>query len=193
MSRSRSLIFGVGVNDDKNVTGKLINGKLVQCPFYRKWCDMLARCYAHSYKKSKPSYDGCRVIEQWLKFSNFKAWMEQQDWEGKELDKDLLKKGNKIYSPETCVFVCRTINSFLIRSESSEDMKKTGVYAHKTCARFSAKCKNPLTKKLEYIGCFSTPEDAHAAWKKRKHELACQLADLQTDERVANALRTRYL
>lgn len=193
MSRPRSLIFGVGVNDDKNVTGKLINGKLVQCPFYRKWCDMLARCYAESYKKAKPSYDGCCVADQWLKFSNFKAWMETQDWKGKELDKDLLAKGNKIYSPETCVFVSHAINGFLACNESNEELGKTGVYAHKTCVRFSAKCKNPFTKKFEYIGCFLTSEDAHAAWKMRKHQHACRLADLQTDERVANALRTRYL
>ena len=75
---------------------------------------MLQRCYSESHLVRQPTYKGCSVCEEWLTFSNFKSWMEQQDWEGKQLDKDLLVYKNKIYSPETCVFVSSVINSFFV-------------------------------------------------------------------------------
>ena len=59
-----------------------------------------------------PTYKGCSVSEEWLRFSNFKRWMEKQDWDGKQLDKDILFEGNKVYSAETCVFVTSVVNSF---------------------------------------------------------------------------------
>ena len=63
---------------------------------------------------------------------------------------------------------------------------------HKRVKKFSATIGNPFTKKQEHLGYFTCPNEAHQAWKKRKHELACQLADIQTDQRVAEALRIRY-
>ena len=108
-------VYGVGTNDAgyaiqvmESVRGA--NGKPKQriiwfCPFYRRWVHMLERCYSERYQEKKPTYIGCTVCEEWLRFSNFKSWMETQDWEGKHLDKDLLVEGNKIYSPDTCILV----------------------------------------------------------------------------------------
>ena len=59
--------------------------------------------------------------------------------------------------------------------------------------KFTAQCNNPITKGREGCGYFDCPEKAHASWKRRKHEIACQLAELQTDQRVSKALRSRYL
>lgn len=71
---------------------------------------MLAnKCYNGATQINTASLlmSGCSVCEEWLTFSNFKRWMEQQDYEGKALDKDLLVSQNKTYSSETCVFVPR--------------------------------------------------------------------------------------
>ena len=123
---------------------------------------------------------------------SFRAWMMQQDWEGKQLDKDILVPGNKMYSPDTCVFVGGVVNGFLTDSAAARGEWPLGVHWHERKQKFQSMCCNPFTKKQETLGLFHCPNKAHLAWKARKHELACQLADLQTDERVAEALRTRY-
>ena len=189
----RRLVCDVGINDSDYITGPSYNGAIVRCRFYRVWTDMLTRCYNEKSKKRKPTYIGCTVCDEWLTFSNFKTWMEQQDWEGKELDKDILVYGNKIYSPKTCVFVDRITNAFVTELRSSAGHLPSGVCWHKNRMCFVSNCNNPFSKKIEYLGKYNCQNAAHQAWRKRKHELACKLADLQTDERVANALRLRYL
>jgi hypothetical protein len=156
---------------------------------------MLKRCYSKEYHEHYPTYSGCSVCEDWLTFSNFKLWMEQQDWENKQLDKDLLISGNKEYGPETCVFVTSVVNTFTLDRCNSRGAYPLGVRFHNVAKKFEAQCRNPFTGKREYLGLFDCPDQAHLAWKKRKHELACQLVESAyvTDERVAQALRTRYL
>jgi hypothetical protein len=194
------LVAGVGINDanydvtlNENVDGKR---KVVWvCPFYNKWQSMLVRCYSGKYHEKQPTYIGCSVCEEWHTFSNFRAWMEQHDWENKHLDKDLLKVGNKEYNPDNCVFVPQIVNTFLTDSANSRGEYPIGVHFDKLAKKFRTRCCNPFTGKQEHLGVYECPSQAHLAWKRRKHELACQLADSEhvTDERVAQALRTRYL
>ena len=68
-----------------------------------------------------------------------------------------------------------------------------GVYLNKTIGKFVASVCNSFTGKQEHLGTFTCPNEAHTAWKVRKHELALMLAELQTDERVKEVLKTRYL
>lgn len=193
MGIDAKLVHGVGLNDADYAVTPIVNGKRNRCRFYRTWESMLNRCYSAKYQAKQPTYIGCYVCDEWLTFSNFKKWMEQQDWQGKELDKDLLFVGNKIYSPDTCVFVDKKTNSFANDHGAARGEWPIGVSFHKHVGKFSAQCGNQITEKREHLGYFTCPNEAHKAWKKRKHELACQLADLQNDERVADALRTRYL
>lgn len=188
----KKLVHGIGINDADYVIGKLVNGKFLWCPFYMRWQDMLKRCYNNKYHANKPTYIGCKVCDEWLTFSNFKRWMKNQDWRGKHLDKDLLVAGSKLYSPETCVFIDQATNTFTSDCGAARGEWPIGVYLDKRSGRFQAKCRNCFSKSSESLGCFTSPEQAHQAWKKRKHELACQLAELQTDPRVAEALRARY-
>lgn len=193
MVRNRDLVFGVGINDSEHKTNYLEDGKVKYCSIYLTWRGMLKRCYDKNWHLNKPSYKGCLVCNEWLKFSNFKRWMESQDWKGKELDKDLLVNGNKVYSPENCTFVSKLTNSFILDRPAGRGLLPIGVDFYVSSGKFRSQCSNPFTKKHEHLGYFCCQTEAHIAWKKRKHELACQLADLQTDERVANALRSRYL
>lgn len=108
----RSLVCGVGVNDANYITHIKKNNKRVWiCPFYSKWEKMLERCYSLKYHKRNPTYIGCSVTPEWLYFSKFRLWMENQKWEGLQLDKDLLVKGNKVYGPNTCCFLPNAINT----------------------------------------------------------------------------------
>ena len=187
------LVYGVGINDADYAVEPRIDGERVKCPYYVTWRDMLYRCYNEKHQHRRPTYIGCSVCPEWLYFMNFRKWMTAQDWEGKALDKDLLILGNKVYSPETCVFVDNVTNTFVNDQARSRGEYPLGVHFHKHSCKFVAECRNLFTKKKEHLGYFLCANQAHLAWKKRKHELACQLADLQTDPRVAEALRTRYI
>jgi len=189
----RKLVFGVGINDYPGTSSWMIGGVRFKCPLYIKWFSMLLRCYKKAHLEMFPTYIGCSVSEDWKYFSKFRAWMEEQDWKGKELDKDILVKGNKIYSAETCVFVSRELNTFLNDHGSARGLYPLGVSWHKATETFIAQCSDPKTGKSVHLGQFSTPEEAHLAWKAKKHEHALTYAEQQTDPRIAEALRTRYL
>lgn len=199
--KTKKLVCGVGINDAGYVVQKFetieVGGKQKQklvwmCDYYRAWKGMLRRCYDTKLHERQPTYKGCTVSDNWLKFTNFKAWMEKQDFEGKQLDKDLLIQGNKVYSAETCVFVTQMVNSFTIDRGNDRGRWMIGVYWNKHANKFQAICSNPFTKKQESLGYFDSEQDAHEAWLKRKLELARLLAAEQDDPRVAEALITRY-
>lgn len=200
--KPKKLVYGVGINDAGYVVNKrdtigYADGKQKQklvwvCPYYERWTDMLRRCYSASFQESRPTYAGCTVSEEWLTFSNFKEWMEKQDWEGSQLDKDLLFEGNKIYSADTCCFVTSMANLFTTDSCNSRGERLIGVSWHKGMNKFISQCSNPFTKKREHIGYFDSELEAHEAWRNRKLELARELAAIQTDPRVARALIDRY-
>ena len=200
--KTRKLVCGVGTNDSDYavvefetigyVNGKQKQKRVWECPYYRAWTNMLQRCYSIKFQERCPTYIGCIVSEEWKTFSNFRAWMITQDWEAKQLDKDLLIEGNKVYSPETCVFVTQTVNSFTTDRVNDRGEWLIGVSWHKGANKFQSKCCNPFTKEQEYLGLFTCEQEAHEAWLKRKLELAHELAEIQEDSRVAEALIDRY-
>lgn len=200
--KPKKLVYGVGTNDADYAVRKFetigyVDGKRKQkqvwvCPYYQTWKHMLMRCYSAKFQESNLSYRGCSVSEEWLKFSNFKGWMEKQDWEDKHLDKDLLFEGNKVYGAETCVFVTPMANTFTNDHRARRGEWLVGVCWHKAAEKFQAQCRNPFTKKSENLGYFTCEQEAHQAWLARKLELAHELAAIQTDPRVAKALIDRY-
>lgn len=179
------LVQGVGLNDVRSWD----KGK--RCPFYSRWSDMLKRCYSEKYHVTKPSYAECSVCDDWLTLSKFKSWMEEQDWEGKQLDKDLLIPGNKEYSPEACVFIANDVNQFI---NSGGISKSNGSLEGVTWMEEKGKYKAQAGNKGAngYIGLFLTEEGGHKAYLMRKYEMAVRLASLQSDPRVAEALLKRY-
>lgn len=199
---SVKLVYGVGVNDaDYAVTAheecSPVNGKRKQrriwfCPFYRTWADMLTRAYSAKEKARHPTYKDVTVCKEWHTFSVFKAWMEAQDFESGQLDKDLLVTGNKHYSPETCVFVSKQVNMFLVDSGATRGNYLIGASWCKRNDKFKSQCRNPITRVQETLGYFTTEQEAHEAWLTKKLEHAHTLASLQTDTRIAEALIRRY-
>ena len=210
MRKKSKLVEGVGINDaNYNVTdweyigfkedGKPLKRLIWTCPYYITWKSMLGRCYNIKFQERHPTYIGCYVCDEWLLFSNFKVWMETQEWEGKELDKDLLFKGNTVYNPNTCVFISSKINSFLIERGADRGEYPIGVCYMKKQKNMVNEHDKPYiaqigdsSGKAKYLGCFATPEEAHAAWLTAKLEQAKILAAEQTDPRVAKALIERY-
>ena len=189
------LVYGVGVNDANYVVAPSVAGKRTVCPYYQTWKNMLQRCYSPKFHLLQHTYMSCVVCDEWLLFSNFKKWMEAQDWVGKQLDKDILFEGNKEYSPEACVFVSRVVNMFLVNCSNPTGKYMVGVTVAKRSGKFNAigrEWRSSGRNKTIYLGGFESELEAHLAWKQYKHDLAIQLADEQTDERIAEALRTRF-
>lgn len=162
----RGLVCGVGINDAWYMTRSDIDGKTVKCPFYKKWSSMLNRCYSKKYQDKQPTYKGCSVCDEWLTFSNFKAWMEKQDWKGNALDKDILIQGNKVYSHNTCLFVSQSINNLMSYDKENNGACPKGVTHHKGTGKFAARFGFNGEKK--YLGLFKTKEAAYLAYKEHK-------------------------
>lgn len=171
----RKLVHGVGVNDADYKVSPQVNGVRFICPFYRKWRGMINRCYSEKYKNKNPTYVGCTVCSSWLMFSNFKRWMITQDWKNKDIDKDIVKTGNKIYSPDTCIFISHYINSILNDSSSRRGDYPRGVHLHKQSKKFKAQCN--VNNKRTHIGLFLTQKDALIAYVSFKSKLILSEAD----------------
>ena len=131
-----------------------------------------------------PSYIGCSVSEDWLIFTNFKNWMIQQDWTGKQLDKDLLVKGNKQYSSETCFFVSSRINKLLNDNKDRRGELPQGVA--KKGKRFQAYCKDNGVK--VNLGFHNNPKEAHKIYCKYKYQLIKKIATNQSSDILKKAL-----
>lgn len=201
--KKNKLIFGWGVNDvDYSVTrSEVVNGKkkiVWICPYYRKWLGILTRCFCPKYQERQPTYKGCTVSEDWKYLSDFIKWVDSQpnrDWMDCEADKDFLSANNKHYSSDTVVFIPAKVNLFIIDRGNGRGNCMIGVcnkHYNSKKSPYEAQCRNPFNGERGYIGVFSSEIEAHKAWQAKKHEYACQLADMQEDDRVAKALRERY-
>lgn len=179
------LVAGVGLNDANHPV--VVEGKLIKT--YDVWKSMLNRCYSIKCQATKLSYIGCYVCPEWLRFSAFEQWMLQQDYGGKHLDKDLLYPGNKVYSPECCIFVSARINTILTEATSSRGALPMGVSVYACGTRYMSKCNTRGTQ--TYLGCFITPLLAHAAWQAARARAIDEAVAEDSDPRVKVALTRR--
>lgn len=180
------LVQGVGVND-RSISSQL-NGK--DTKEYTLWRSMLYRCYSKPYLEKHPTYVGCSVSDTFLYYHLFNAWCQTQVGFGKEgyhLDKDLLIKGNKVYSEDTCVFIPKEVNNLLVKSNSIRGLYPIGV--SKKGLKFQARCT--IFGKPKHLGYFDTPELAFEAYKLAKENHIKDIVHKYKDSidiRVFNAL-----
>ena len=182
-------VYGVGILGTKCPSSK--SG--VQTKEYKLWTDMLQRCYSDVYKKQRPTYEGCEVSDKFKSYEYFYEWCHSQigfDNQGWHLDKDLLVKGNKVYSEDSCVFLPSEINSLLIKREALRGEYLIGVSWHKTHKAFVARVGENKSKQ-EYLGSFKTELEAFNAYKTAKEAFVKEQAEKwkgKIDPRAYNAL-----
>ena len=192
-AKQRKPIFGVGINDAPYlITSKDKYGKTHKCPYYSVWVGILERCYSAAFHKRRPTYAGCTLAEEWKTFSNFRRWMETQDWQGKEIDKDLLSWDTKQYGPESCLFISHAVNNLLTlrrndRGQYPLGVSRTVINNH---TYFVASCS--FYGKQKRLGYFKTPEDAAEKYREAKLEYIKQLASDEKDPRIKQALLNLY-
>ena len=146
---------------------------------YTLWNSMLKRCYSDCSKKKRPTYEGCKVSDNFKSYEYFYEWCNKQigfnskDW---QLDKDLLVKGNKIYSEDSCVFLPHEINTVLIKCTASRGEYLIGVHWSKKDKTFVARVNNSKGKR-EYLGSFKTEIEAFNTYKIAKESYLKELAN----------------
>lgn len=183
---ARGLVCGVGVfdaaykRDSDNITSTA----------YRCWHNMLIRCYDKKYQAKEPTYIGCGVCEEWLVFSNFKKWFDENYIKGYQLDKDILVKGNKIYSPDTCCFVPKRINTIINKHRKRIGNLPIGVTQDCDSTYVAAMCK---LNNYVVIGRYDSPHAAFKAYKLEKEDYIKKVAtkyysDGKINEKVYKAL-----
>ena len=182
-------VYGIGVFGTKYPSR--VNG--VKTKEYKLWHSMLVRCYSDTIKKKHPTYEGCEVSDNFKSYEYFYEWCHSQigfgnkDW---HLDKDLLVKGNKIYSEDSCVFIPQEVNTLLTKRTNSRGEYSIGVSWSKTSKAFVATvAKNK--GKTEWLGYFNTEIEAFNAYKQAKEAFVKEQATKwksQIDIRAYNAL-----
>lgn len=178
MGRKRSLVFGMGFNTSEDMTS--YGGK--RTFEYVTWANMLKRCYNVASLKVNDTYQDKYVCSEWLDFKNFNYWLKGYEYrkEGWELDKDLLIKNNKVYGPETCVFLPRRINCVLLKCDKARGDLPVGVHFDKARLRYKATCCNEHGKQWQKR--FDTIEEAFSAYKVEKERVLKTLAEMFKDE-----------
>lgn len=151
------------------------------CESYQRWHYIMNRCYSKAVHELQPEYEGCTVCEEWHNYSNFKLWYDENSawWrmfdEKFEIDKDILIKGNKVYSPETVSFVPKLINSFFVRTVKNDRTYPLGVYYDKDKNKYRA-CVSFMGQSIK-LGTFETVEDAFARYKVYKEDFIKDIAE----------------
>lgn len=139
-----------------------------RCPIYLKWMGVKERAGNGSVNKNSPAYSEVDVCDDWLSFMNFRSWvLEQPEYEGLALDKDLLCYGNNVYSPEFCLFVPTEVNNALLLGSNklkTSDMP-LGVTIDK--GRIVSQFYDYRTKKARKQVAGSL-EDAHKIWQENR-------------------------
>ena len=153
--------YGIGINDVPNA------GKTKA---YHAWRHMLCRCYSTSPKdrKAYKTYDGCVVCDEWHHFSNFQEWFDKNYKDGYELDKDILSgKHNKIYSPQTCTFVPKSINTLLTKRDNNRGKCCIGVVFRRGVYEAMLSTGDGIPK---FLGTFHTEIEAFNCYKEAKEK-----------------------
>ena len=172
-------VYGVGILGTKYPSK--INGVITK--EYVLWKNMLKRCYSDKYQNKYPTYEGCEVSENFKYYEYFYEWCHKQigfgvDGNGNsfQLDKDLLIKGNRVYSESTCIFIPAEINSLLVNNTASRGEHLIGVNWCKTNKAFVARV-NKNTGKSKHLGYFKTEIEAFNAYKTAKESFVKEQAD----------------
>lgn len=173
-------VYGAGYYGGEFKSGELNN----IC--YNHWHKMIERCYNKQAENKYINYNNCTVSEEWLNYYNFCDWFEENyyilenDVDRMNLDKDILIKGNKIYSPNTCVFVPARINKLFTKTDKNRGLNPIGVTYNKRLKKYIAQCSiimNDGHKQQKHLGIFLNKEDAFYTYKKYKEKYIKQIAE----------------
>lgn len=162
-----------------------INGKHTK--EYTTWKGILERSFNKKLKEKYLTYQNVICCDEWLLFENFYEWLHEQEnfnkWYNNDnwhLDKDILIKRNKIYSPDTCCLVPYNVNKLFVKNNANRGNFPIGVYKHFN--KYQSLCRNPFLNKVISLGLYNTSEEAFQVYKKYKEGIIKQVAKHEFDK-----------
>ena len=165
----RRLISGFGINDAPYVVSPVDDGVRLFCPAYSVWYDMILRGFNEKKKSKYPGYADATVCDEWKSFMKFREWWVDNAVDGWQLDKDLLIPFNKQYSPDTCIFVPKWLNTLITGISNSHSNKSRGSCFDKSRGKYICICSFELGR-TKNLGRFNTELEAHSAWASARKE-----------------------
>lgn len=187
-NKSEKTVYGIGTIGNTSTNDKQGVKKSYDC-----WHSMMNRCYSGKYTIKYGTYVGCTVCEEWLCYANFEKWYNDNYYrinnKGAELDKDILVKGNKIYSPNTCVFVSNEINCLFTKSNKTRGIHPIGVSCigdNRYFVRFQKE------NKLCHFGTFDNEIQAFEKYKEEKEKYIKFVADKYKENIPTNLYDALY-
>jgi hypothetical protein len=148
--RSKVLVYDVGDIGAGRYRSRIGN---VHTPSYVKWIEMLRRCYSERQLRKDPNYFDCYVCDEWLNYQNFAPWYDKnypRDGENYHLDKDIKISGNKVYGPDTCLFVTPSENAIHAHAITCKLVSPDGdiveVYNMSNFCRVNGLCQPSISK-----------------------------------------------
>lgn len=176
-------LYGVGRVGNKYPAS--INGK--DTKEYKVWNHMIERCFSKKYHDKQHTYKDVTCCKKWELYDNFYIWIHNQSnfnqwFDGKRwgLDKDILIKGNKVYSPNTCCLVPQNVNNLFTKNNIIRGNTIIGV--HEQNGKYLSLCNNPFTNSQEYLGSYNTQEEAFLVYKKYKEQIIKQVAEIEYEK-----------
>lgn len=176
---SNKLICGVGIKGDGE---SWFNGHILKS--YDVWSSMIKRCYSTKSYIYHPTYIGCTVCEDWHYYPTFKRWFDKNYIETFQLDKDLIVKGNKIYSPDTCVFIPSQINTLFHDQKKTRGNYPIGVTKCERLGKFIARMS--VDSRTKHLGVYTDPHIAHQVYLLAKKDHIISVANEWKDKINSN-------
>ena len=169
-------IYGVGYLGEGKYKAKE-NGKITD--EYIIWHDMLKRCYDPNFHKKESTYEKCEVEDYLFNFQYMGEWINDNYYEvpGEVmcLDKDILCKGNKIYSRDTCIFVPQRINLLFTKCDKARGKDPIGV-DQLPSGNYRVRC-NDINGKRINLGTYLNKEEAFKVYKQYKEKVIKETID----------------
>lgn len=195
--QTHTTVYGVGILGVKYPSK--VNGDSTK--EYVAWQGMLRRCLDVKYKEKHLTYKDVTCCDEWLNYENFYEWIHRQEnfykWldnDGWSVDKDILIKNNKIYSPETCCLIPDRINKLFTKTDLNRGKYPIGVHFKKQskryCAQISQVDGQNNKKTMKHLGYYSTPDEAFQAYKQYKENYIKQVA--QEEYEKGNIIKRCY-
>ena len=173
-------LCGVGLTGNTKTVDS--NGKIKKS--YNVWKGMIYRCYGQKEAEKLPTYRDCIVCDEWLCYANFEHWWDDNYYEVSDqemnLDKDILFKGNKVYSPQTCVITPKNINLLFVKRDAKRGDLPVGVSYYKRDKKYTATLRE--FGKPHFLGLYDTPIEAFNAYKQAKERFIKAMADEYQDK-----------
>jgi len=185
-------VFGIGTNENNQKVSD--GGKLIR--EYVLWTSILNRCSKKCWDRF-PTYVGTNISENFKSYEYFYEWCQEQigfntkdrNNEYWQLDKDILVKGNKIYSEDTCCFIPQELNTLFVKRVNKRGKHPIGVCLDKRTSNFIAQCN--ARGRHAFLGRHKTEVEAFYAYKTFKEALIKEVANeykSQLDTRTYDAL-----